>query len=64
MTDIRLPFLRQLHRQLIQSREVITRIRDLPRLETQPSDHLKNGIEVYAFFAGWVGVVESEDDER
>jgi hypothetical protein len=64
VTYISLSFLRQLHRQLVQSFKVVTRICNLPRFETQPPDHLKDGIKIYTFFTGWISVVESEGEEE
>ena len=54
------PFLDQNHRQLVQFTEMIARMRNLVRLESEPTNRLENLIEVDLLFGFWVRIVETK----
>ena len=64
VTDERLAPLCQLHGKVVQFLEVVARIGDLPRFETEPSDHLQDRVKVDALFRSWIGIVEPVRDSE
>lgn len=60
MTHICLIALDKLDRKIVQLREVITRIRDLPRLEAKPPYHFKDALKVPCLLLFRVRVVVAQ----
>lgn len=63
-TDVSLSPSNQFNRKLVQPVKVVTRVRDLPRLETKPSDSFEDRLEVSAFFSFGIGIVVSVLGQR
>lgn len=57
MADIGLVPFDELGSKVVESLEVIGGVGDGPGFESEPSNHLENGLEVATFLGGRVGVV-------
>jgi hypothetical protein len=60
VTNISLVLFNKLFRQFIQLVEIVAAVRDFIGLETQPSNHLLDFLEIYILFLLRVGVIEAE----
>jgi hypothetical protein len=60
MAYIRLIPLDKLHSQIIKLIKIVTRVRDFPRLETQPPDDLQYAVKVPFFLRFGVRIVVSQ----
>jgi len=57
VTDVGLVPLDELSGEVVESLEVIGGVGDSPGFESEPSNHLEDGLEVATFLGGRVGVV-------